>query len=601
MASDKGEILAVKLDGKNYSVWRFHFQFFVEGKGLWGYVDGSEIPPDASKAKDEAVKAAVQAAAQWRVNNAKVVSWILGSVNTSIGIPMRGLRTAKEMWDYLEKVYQQSNLARKFQIEYDMFSFEQGEKTIQEFYAGFMDLWAEYEFVNMGNMTTACCIQNLKTIYDERKVMQFLMKLRSDYENIRGNILNRGTLPTMDMVLGELLREETRIATQAILEGKRTVESVFVAKQGFGKPFQRDLSKTQCFECKEFGHVVSHCKKKNVCVYCKQPGHIITECVEVQQKGGKNFNRKKSNHQAYHVAGVTTDGSNTDDVKLGVASPTSLQNGAPINDDIRKLVQSSVSSALSSAFSAIGLSGKNSHLSPIINPLWIIDSGASNHMTGIHTSPSSAKPYSGNTHILTANGEKLDIVGTNNLSMSITPNSSLRLPNVFLVPKLTTNLISVGQLVDDDSIVSFSRDGCLIQDRRTGMVKGKGRRIGRLFALEFERPNCNTYPCEDPIASATTAPKLLVYQRQRKQGQPTATSLHQLEQESTEKLAGKSTTGSEKHCGVGLISKSDIVDSTGSTFLLSSRAREAAWSQRERAPWSRIEPKRLKFAAKSTA
>ncbi|KAF7150151.1 hypothetical protein RHSIM_Rhsim02G0117000 [Rhododendron simsii] len=388
--------------------------FFVEGKGLWGYVDGSEIPPDASKAKDEAAKAAaIQAAAQWRVNNAKVVSWILGSVNTSIGIPMRGLRTAKEMWDYLEKVYQQSNLARKFQIEYDMFSFEQGEKTIQEFYASFMDLWAEYEFVNMGNMTTACCIQNLKTIYDERKVMQFLMKLRSDYENIR-----------------------------------------------------------------------------------------------VQQKGGRNFDRKKSNHQAYHVTGVTTDGSNTD-VKLGVASPTSLQNGAPFNDDIRKLVQSSVSSALSSAFSVIGLSGKNSHLSPIINPLWIIDPGASNHMTGIHTSPSSAKPYSGNTHIFTANGEKLDIVGTNNLSMSIIPNSSLRLPNVFLVPKLTTNLISVGQLVDDDNIVSFSRDGCLIQDRRTGMVKGKGRRIGRL---------------------ATTAPKLLVYQRQRNQGQPTATSLHQPEQ-----------------------------------------------------------------------
>lgn len=277
MASDKGEILVVKLDGKNYSVWRFHFQFFVEGKGLWGYVDGSEIPPDASKAKDEAAKAAAkQAAAQWRVNNAKVVSWILGSVNTSIGIPMRGLRTTKEMWDYLEKVYQQSNLAHKFQIEYDMLSYEQGEKTIQEFYAGFMDLWAGYEFVNMGNMTTACCIQNLKTIYDERKVMQFLMKLRSDYENIRGNILNRGTLPTMDMVLGELLREETRIATQAILEGKRTVESIFVAKHGFGKPFQRDLSKTQCFECKEFGHVVSHCKKKNVCVYCKQPGHIIS-------------------------------------------------------------------------------------------------------------------------------------------------------------------------------------------------------------------------------------------------------------------------------------------------------------------------------------
>lgn len=353
MASDKNDVLAVKLDGKNYSIWRFHFKFFVEGKGLWGYIDGSEILPDASKAKDaEAKAAATLAAAQWKVNNAKVVSWILGSVNTSIGIPMRGFDTAQEMWDYLEKVYQQSNLARKFQIENDIFLYEQGEKSIQDFYAGFMDLWAEYESVNMGNMTNACCIKSLKALYDERKVIQFLMKLRSDYENVRANILNRGTLPTMDMVLGELLREETRIQLQAALDGKRNVETVFVAKQNFGRPFPKDLSKTQCFECKEFGHVVSHCKKKNFCVYCKTSGHIVTECGEIQQKGGKNFHKRKTNHQAYHVTGGVSEGSGTE-MKLGNA----LQKGTAINDDIRQLVQSSVSSAISSAFSAIGLSG----------------------------------------------------------------------------------------------------------------------------------------------------------------------------------------------------------------------------------------------------
>lgn len=173
MASDKRDFLAVKLDGTNYSIWRFHFQFFVQGKGLWGFVDGSEIQPEASKTKE---------ANQWTVNNAHVVSWILGSVDTSIGIPMRGLNTARAMWDYLAKVYQQSNLARKFQIEHDISVYEQGEKRVQEYYAGFMDLWAEYEFVNTGNMTTACCIKSLKALYDERQVMQFLMKLRPDYE-----------------------------------------------------------------------------------------------------------------------------------------------------------------------------------------------------------------------------------------------------------------------------------------------------------------------------------------------------------------------------------------------------------------------------------
>ncbi|KAK2966538.1 hypothetical protein RJ640_002998 [Escallonia rubra] len=503
MASEKAECLLVKLDGKNYSIWRFHFQYFMEGKGLWGYVDGSEPQPAAIQVKE---------AAQWKINNAKVISWILGSVDTSIGIPMRGLHTAKDMWEYLEKVYQQSNFSRKFQVEHDIFIYGQGEKSIHDYYAGFMNLWTEYEFVTMGKITTACCLRALKDINDERKVMQFLIKLRPDYEIVRANILNRGTLPTMDAVFGEFLREDTRIATQATLERKTELDSVFIAKQIMGKwsaSQPKDLSKVQCFECKEFGHVVSHCKNKNSCVYCKQAGHIITECPEVPQKVGKNFKQRTSsyrgttsnssssdyfkprtsNHRVYQAASVLSDGSSIDAQPQSDRGFNSTVSPAPpISDEIRHLVQSSVSSAISSAFSAIGLSGKSSHLSPTVNPLWIIDSGASNHMTGVHTNPRSITRYEGKKQIIAANGEKMDIIGSDNISLSITPNTSFHLSNVFLVPKLTTNLISVGQLVDDDNIVSFSRDGCMIQDRRTGKMKGKGRRIGRLFALEFEKP-----------------------------------------------------------------------------------------------------------------
>lgn len=43
--------------------------------------------------------------------------------------------------------------------------------------------------------------------------MQFLMKLQSDYEFIRANILNREIDPDMDSVPSELLREEIRFIT----------------------------------------------------------------------------------------------------------------------------------------------------------------------------------------------------------------------------------------------------------------------------------------------------------------------------------------------------------------------------------------------------
>ncbi|KAK3041741.1 hypothetical protein RJ639_000665 [Escallonia herrerae] len=249
MASEKAECLLVKLDGKNYSIWRFHFQYFVEGKGLWGYVDGSGPQPAAIQVKE---------AAQWKVNNAKVISWILGYVDTSIGIPMRGLHTAKDMWEYLEKLYQQSNFSRKAP----------------------------------------------KDINDERKVMQFLMKLRPDYEIVRANILNRGTLPTMDAVLGELFREETRIAIQATLERKTELDSVFIAKQNMEK------------------WSASQPKDQSKAVDVLSDGSSI----DAQPQSDRGFNSK--------------------------VSPT-----PPISDEIRHLVQSSVSSAISFAFSEIGLSG----------------------------------------------------------------------------------------------------------------------------------------------------------------------------------------------------------------------------------------------------
>ncbi|GKV26406.1 hypothetical protein SLEP1_g35720 [Rubroshorea leprosula] len=118
--AEKNETLAIKLDGKNFSLWKFHFQFFVEGKGLWGYIDGTEPMPKASKIKE---------LQQWKMNNAKIVSWILASVHINIGIPMRGFRTAKAMWEHLEK----------------------GDKNIQDCYAAFMSLWIEYEQGIMGD------------------------------------------------------------------------------------------------------------------------------------------------------------------------------------------------------------------------------------------------------------------------------------------------------------------------------------------------------------------------------------------------------------------------------------------------------------------
>lgn len=88
-----------------------------------------------------------------------------------------------------------------------------------------MTLWSEYELANPELKKNNCCIKSIKKLHEERKVTQFLMKLRSDYV-VRANILNHKTDPPMVSMLNELLREETRIVTQATLEDKKN-ESKF--------------------------------------------------------------------------------------------------------------------------------------------------------------------------------------------------------------------------------------------------------------------------------------------------------------------------------------------------------------------------------------
>jgi enamine deaminase RidA (YjgF/YER057c/UK114 family) len=42
------------------------------------------------------------------------------------------------------KVYHQDNTARRFQLEYEIASFTQGNLSIQEYFSGFQNLWGEF-------------------------------------------------------------------------------------------------------------------------------------------------------------------------------------------------------------------------------------------------------------------------------------------------------------------------------------------------------------------------------------------------------------------------------------------------------------------------
>ncbi|RVW29312.1 hypothetical protein CK203_115421 [Vitis vinifera] len=153
----------------------------------------------------------------WAVIDARIMSWLLSSVEPHIVTHLRPHRSAQFMWAYLKKVYHQDNDARRFQLEHTIAMFQHGSLSIQDYYSAFLTLWHEYSDLVIADVPIVA-LSTIQTIHTTIRRDQFLMKLRPEYESIRSFLLNRSPVPSLDICFGELLCEEQRLSTQAILE-----------------------------------------------------------------------------------------------------------------------------------------------------------------------------------------------------------------------------------------------------------------------------------------------------------------------------------------------------------------------------------------------
>ena len=424
MSSDKLESFSIRFTGKNYSAWEFQFKLFVKGKELWGHIDGSVPAPQSAKALSK-----------WEIHDARVMTWLLRSVESHLVLNLRPYKTVAAMWTYLNTVYNQDNSTKRFHLEYEMANFTQGSLSIEEYFSGFQTLWAYYCDIVYANVPTAA-LSAVREVHATSKRDQFLMKLRPDFEIAHSNLMNHHPVPSLDACLSELLREEQRIVTQVAMEHQATVSApVSVAYAAQGRHTGRDMRVVQCFSCKAFGHIARDCPKK-FCNYYKKQDHIILACP---------IRPERNQGTAYHASTAASSSAAFPAASLVVPlpTPTALANPTTLTPEM-------VQQMILSAFTAFGLSGNHK----VSSKPWYFDSGASNHMTNTVVRLSNIRNYDGNLKINIVDGSSLPISAVGDLSSSST--------DVFVSPDLSTNLISVGQLVDNNCNVHFSRSSCVV-------------------------------------------------------------------------------------------------------------------------------------------
>ncbi|CAL2235970.1 unnamed protein product [Prunus armeniaca] len=206
----------------------------------------------------------------------------------------------------------------------------------------------------------------------------------------------------------------------------------------------------------------------------REEQHLLTQTTMEQQRSAYVPVAYAAQGWPYHQ-GMSY--STPQEIRMAISSRHSILNTVPLTQSAPAHVQpvtlDMIQQMIIFAFSALGLSGKPlSTSSP-----WYFDSEASHHMTNNAESLTNVNKYFGNLKIHTACGNHLPITATGDVSPSLT--------DVFVSPGLTTNLVFVGQLVDNNCKVEFSKSGCVVQDQQSRRMIAKGPKVGRLFPLQF--------------------------------------------------------------------------------------------------------------------
>jgi len=108
---------------------------------------------------------------------------------------------------------------------------------------------------------------------------------------------------------------------------------------------------------------------------------------------------------------------------------------------------------------------------------WIIDTGASDHMTSTSASFNSTTPLSIPIHVTLPDGTAKLVTHRGHIPL----NQTISLNNVLDVPEFKYNLLSVSKLLSDHNLCAiFYPDRCFFQDLSTKLIVAAGRKDGGL-------------------------------------------------------------------------------------------------------------------------
>ncbi|XP_074306538.1 uncharacterized protein LOC141641789 [Silene latifolia] len=522
------QLTAYLFDGSNFHQWQRDIVQALVSKNKVGFITGECCIPEKTDKKFN----------QWIRCDLLVLRWILNSVSQTLRETLQYSSSSKSLWYEIVERFGQLNILELYDLKKTLSNLVQENLSLMEYYSKIRSIWEGID--NMDPMPSCTCgamsncsCQLLKRLLDretQAKLIQLLMGLNSGYEQVQTTLLSMEPLPPINRALGMLQKiekqkiindhaSEHQVETAAYSSKRRMPENPIDSA-----PAKKPKDGEFCTHCNKGGHDITDCHRLKTCTFCKIKGHIQERCYKYKAFLARQNKGKGKHHSTNSANNACASFTEQDDEYVDV---TPIDDSAALVPAVRypsdpgpsDMVQNIIDTVMTRVFKVIsdqahpdvtplqssvhfaGMANSSTSFNSVANNFdWIIDTGATDHMTSNLALLSNVKVLAKPVYVSLPDGtvKVVHKSGTTRLNDQIT------LINVLLMPDFNQKLLSVGKLITTTGLTAiFLQNECLFQVPTNRQVVAKAKRYGDLYKLKMAENkvplNCSLANCNSLV------------------------------------------------------------------------------------------------------